>query len=214
MSKLIVSCFSISVDGYGAGPNQTLEKPMGEGVVALHDWMIQTQTFQDMHGNGTGNKGLDNDLTMKGFENIGAWIMGRNMFGPIRGEWPNEEWKGWWGPNPPYHTPVYVLTNHPRQSLEMEGDNIFHFVTDGIHSAYKQAMKAANGKDVRLGGGVSTIHQYLKEGLIDEMHIAVSPTLIGNGENFFSNINLVELGYAVKEKINSELATHFLFGKI
>jgi dihydrofolate reductase len=187
MTKLRVHCFSISLDGYGAGPNQDLDNPLGVGGPALHDWMIPTRSFQELEGNGVGESGADDDFVARGFANIGAWIMGRNMFGPIRGSWPDATWKGWWGDNPPYHTRVFVLTNHPRPSVAMHGGTTFHFVK-GIHAALEQAKDATNGRDVRLGGGVGTIRQYLEAGLIDEMHIAINPMLLGSGEHLFNGI--------------------------
>jgi dihydrofolate reductase len=214
MSKLKVLCFSISIDGYGAGSDQSLENPMGVGGMALHEWVFPTKSFQAMHGeNKGGTTGVDNEFAVKGFENIGSWILGRNMFGPIRGEWKDDEWKGWWGNNPPYHCDVFVLTNHPRESIKMEGGTTFHFVTDGIHSALKHARAAANGKDIRLGGGVEMVRQYLKERLIDEMHLAVSPTVLGKGENLFSGIDLPSLGYEVTEHKASDAATHIVITK-
>src|SRR5580765_6911835 len=179
MSKLRVHCFAISLDGYGAGPEQNRENPLGVGGGALHQWFIPTQTFQKTFGKSGGTTGIDDDFAARGFENLGAWIMGRNMFGPIRGAWPDETWKGWWGDNPPYHVPVFVLTNHARAPIAMDGGTTFHVVTDGIHAALKRATEAANGRDIRLGGGVSAIRQYLREGLVDEMHVAISPVLLG-----------------------------------
>ncbi|MGH8568660.1 MAG: dihydrofolate reductase family protein, partial [Gammaproteobacteria bacterium] len=173
MSKLRVHNFAISLDGYGAGPNQNLDNPLGVGGEALHDWIVPTRTFQKMIGNSGGESGVDDDFIARGFANLGAWILGRNMFGPIRGSWPDDAWKGWWGDNPPYHTPVFVLTNHARQPITMDGGTTFYFVTEGIHAALQQANDAANGRDVRLGGGVSTIRQYLQAGLVDEMHVGI-----------------------------------------
>lgn len=211
MSKLRVHCFAISVDGYGAGPDQDRENPLGIGGVALHEWVFPTRTFQKMlFGKSGGTTGIDDNFAARGIENIGAWILGRNMFGPIRGPWPDESWKGWWGGNPPYHVPVFVLTNHARAPLTMEGGTIFHFVTDGIHAALKRATEAANGRDVRLGGGVATIRQYLKAGLVDEMHVAISPVLLGAGEHLFSGIDLPKLGYRRTEHVPSANATHFV----
>lgn len=186
MSELKVRSFSISLDGYGAGPNQSLENPMGEGAGGLHQWFRGTRTFQRMIGNeGKGVDGLDDDFAARGFENVGAWILGRNMFGPVRGPWPDDSWKGWWGDEPPYHVPVFVLTHHPRAPLAMKGGTTFYFVTDGIESAHEQARAAANGKDVRLGGGVATVREYLQAGLVDEMHLAIAPVLLGSGESLF-----------------------------
>ncbi len=212
MNRLKVMSFSISLDGYGAGPNQNIESPLGIGGMSLHEWFFPTKTFKAMHGEGgeKGTRGVDDDFAVRGFENIGAWIMGRNMFGPVRGPWPDENWKGWWGDNPPYHTSVFVLTHHNRPSLEMEGGTIFHFVTDGIQSALEQAKEASQGKDIRLGGGVATIREYLLAGLIDELHLAVSPVLLGSGEHLFSGINLLTLGYTCVEHVATEAATHIV----
>src|SRR5262249_50413030 len=169
--RLRVHCFAISIDGYGAGPHQDLQNPLGVGGAALHEWVFATRTFRQMFGHDGGTTGVDDNFAARGFHNIGAWIMGRNMFGPVRGKWPDDGWRGWWGDNPPYHTPVFVLTHHPRQSIVMEGGTVFHFVTDGILAALGRATDAARGKDIRLGGGVSTIRQYLHASLIDEMHL-------------------------------------------
>ncbi|MGA9120772.1 MAG: dihydrofolate reductase family protein [Bacteroidota bacterium] len=217
MSKLKVLCFGVSVDGYGAGPNQSMDNPMGLGGMSLHGWVLPTKTFQSLHlempdgGETGGTTGVDDDFAARGFENIGAWIMGRNMFGPMRGPWKDHAWKGWWGDNPPYHTPVYVLTHHPRPSIEMEGGTIFHFVSDGIEAALNLAKAGAEGKDIRLGGGAKTIRQYLSSKLVDEMHIAVSPTLLGSGESLLQNINLPGLGYECVEYVPSEKAAHIVF---
>ena len=213
MSKLRVASFSISIDGFGAGPNQSLENPIGVGGMQLHAWFLPTNTFQKMHGSGSGTAGVDEDFAARGFRNIGAWILGRNMFDPNRGAWSDMSWKGWWGDNPPYHTPVFVLTHYPRESIVMEGGTTFHFVTDGIVSALERARNAANGLDVRLGGGVETIRQYLRAGLIDEMHIAISPVLLGSGEHLFSGIDLPALGYRCVEHVQSALATHLIISK-
>jgi dihydrofolate reductase len=208
MPKLRVQAFSISIDGYGAGPAQDLEHPLGVGGMAVHDWVFGTKTFQEMHGAGGGQTGPDDDFAARGFANIGAWIMGRNMFGPIRGPWPDLDWKGWWGPNPPYHTPVFVLTHHPRPSLAMEGGTTFHFVADGIHAALERARAAAEPRDIRLGGGVATIRQYLSAGLVDEVHLAIAPVLLGGGEHLLAGLDLVKLGYACTERVATEKATH------
>ena len=195
MGRLIVSTFSISIDGYGAGPNQDLQNPLGVGGEELFSWFFHTRTWQRMHGNPDGETGVDDDLAAKGFEGIGAWILGRNMFGPVRGPWPDESWRGWWGDEPPYHTPVFVLTHHPRTPLAMKGGTEFRFVTGGIEAALADANAAAGGKDVRLGGGVSTIRQYLRARLIDELHLAISPVLLGSGEHLLSGIDMPALGY-------------------
>jgi dihydrofolate reductase len=213
MSKLRVASFTVSLDGYGAGPNQTVQTPLGVGGESLHGWMIGTRTFRQMYGNEGGSTGVDDEFTRGGFENVGAWILGRNMFGPVRGSWPDESWKGWWGDNPPYHNDVFVLTHHARKSLAMEGGTTFHFVTGGIHEALERARAAAGGKDVRLGGGVATIQQYLRARLIDELHIAFSPVLLGSGESLFAGIDLVELGYGVSTHVATPGATHVVVKK-
>jgi dihydrofolate reductase len=208
MSKLRVHGFALSIDGYGAGPRQSLENPLGVGGLALHEWAFATRTFQRMFGSDAGATGVDDDFAALGFANIGAWILGRNMFGPVRGPWPDDTWKGWWGANPPYHTPVFVLTHHPRASIEMEGGTTFHFVTDGIHAALQRARETAQGKDVRLGGGVATIRQYLRAGLVDEMHLAIAPTMLGNGEALLAGIDLPGLGYQCTEHVGTASAMH------
>jgi len=211
MSRLRVHNFSISVDGYGAGPDQDLANPLGVGGMALHEWAFATRTFQKLHqptGGEGGTTGVDDDFMARGFDNIGAWILGRNMFGPLRGAWPDDSWKGWWGANPPYHTPVFVMTNHPRESITMEGGTIFHFVTDGIHAAMAQATPAADGRDIRLGGGVATVRQFLCAGLIDEMHLAISPVVLGSGEHLLAGIDAPKLGYRIAEHVATASATH------
>ena len=213
MSKLRVHCFAISLDGYGAGPNQSLDYPLGAGGVALHEWFRATRTFQKMFGGDGGTTGVDDDFAARGLNNIGASILGRNMFGPVRGPWPDDAWKGWWGETPPYHTPVFVLTNHPRKSITMDGGTTFHFVTDGIHAALSRATEAANGQDVRLGGGVATIRQYLRAGLVDEMHVAISPILLGSGEHLFAGIDVPKLGYRCTEHVATPGATHVVIAK-
>jgi len=211
MSKLRVESFTISIDGFGAGPDQSLENPLGVGGTALHGWALATRTFQaQLFGSKDGETGIDDDFAVRGFHNVGAWIMGRNMFGPVRGPWPDESWKGWWGDNPVYHTPVFVLTHHPRAPLVMEGGTTFHFVTDGIRAALERARDAANGKDVRIGGGAATIRQYLRERLIDELHIAIAPVLLGTGERLFDGINLIDLGYTCTRHVPSQRATHIV----
>lgn len=207
MTKLRVHSFSISLDGYGAGPRQDLDNPLGAGGAALHQWFSGTRTFQRMMGRDGGATGPDDDFAARGFANIGAWILGRNMFGPVRGPWPDDTWKGWWGDNPPYHTPVFVLTNHPRESIPMDGGTVFHFVADGIHAALTRATEAANGQDVRLGGGVATIRQYLKAALIDEMHLAIAPVLLGSGEHLLTGIDAPKLGYQCTEHVATPNAT-------
>ncbi|MGE5431994.1 MAG: dihydrofolate reductase family protein [Syntrophomonadaceae bacterium] len=220
MNKLKVSSFSVSIDGFGAGPEQSLENPLGRNGTAVHQWVFPTDTFQKMHGEMTdgdkpeGTLGIDNDFASRGFQNIGAWIMGRNMFTPERGPWKDFSWKGWWGDNPPYHTPVYVLTHYARAPLEMEGGTTFYFVTDGIEAALEMAKEKAAGKDIRLGGGVETVRQYLKAKLLDEMHIAIAPVLLNSGENLFKDINLIELGYGCAEFTPSEKASHLVFKRL
>ena len=213
MSKVKVTAFSVSLDGYGAGLDQSKEDPLGRRGEELHEWIFPTRMFQKMYGQGGGTEGVDNDFAEKSFENLGAWILGRNMFGPIRGPWPNDEWKGWWGENPPYHVPVYVLTNHARASISMKGGTVFHFVTDGIESALEKARKSANGKDIRIGGGTSTIRQYLQAGHIDEMHLAFSPVFLGAGEHFFAGIDLPRLGFTETKTTYGERATHVILKK-
>lgn len=213
MSKFRVHCFAISADGYGAGPNQDMNNPLGVGGIALHNWMFGTQTVQQMIEKSGGSTGVDNDFTARGMENIGAWILGCNMFGPIRGPWPDDQWKGWWGDNPPYHTPVFVLTNHARPSIEMEGGTVFHFVTGGIHAVLDAAREAAGEKDIRLGGGVSIIRQYLQAKLVDEMHVAIVPILLGSGESLFAGLDLSVLGYRQREHVTSSDAMHIVIAR-
>ena len=208
MGKLRVQSFSVSLDGHGAGPNQSLDNPLGTGGEALHEWVFPTRTFRRLFGSDGGTTGIDDDFAARGFANIGAWILGRNMFGPIRGPWPDDAWKGWWGENPPYHTPVFVLTHHLRSPITMAGGTTFHFVTDGIHAALKRATEAAAGLDVRLGGGVATIRQYLRAGLVDEMHLAIAPVLLGSGESLFAGLDVVALGYRCTEHVATPNATH------
>jgi dihydrofolate reductase len=195
MSKVVVRAFSLSLDGYGAGPDQDLEHPLGVGGPEMFDWFFHTRTWNAMQGNPGGETGIDDDFAAHAFDNLGAWIMGRNMFGPVRGSWPDDSWKGWWGEEPPYHVPVFVLTHHKREPLEMKGGTTFYFVTDGIESALEQAKKAAGEKDVRIGGGASTIRQYLGAGLLDELHLVLSPVLLGKGEHLMHGLDLRDLGY-------------------
>ena len=213
MSKARVAAFSVSVDGFGAGPRQDINNPLGVRGLELHTWFQGTEAFGKRHGQSGGTEGVDNDFASKSFENVGSWIVGRNMFGPVRGPWEGDSWKGWWGDNPPYRTPVFVLTHYGRPPLQMEGGTTFHFVTDGIESALSRAKAAANGKDVRIGGGVSIIRQYLLRGQIDELHLALSPVLLGEGELLFAGINLSLLGYNVVKSIAGENATHILIEK-
>jgi dihydrofolate reductase len=211
--KLKVQAFSISIDGFGAGPNQSVENPLGIGGLTLHEWLFPTRAFQRMHGKDDGATGIDDDFANRGFENIGAWIMGRNMFGPVRGPWPDESWRGWWGESPPYHTPVFVLTQYERASLSMHGQTTFHFVTEGIHAALQRASAAAGGKDIRLGGGVATIRQFLRAGLIDEIHLAIAPVLLGSGERLFEDVDLVKLGYKCIEHASTPKAMHVVLSR-
>lgn len=214
MSKLRVESFTISLDGFGAGPDQDINNPLGVGGTSLHGWAIPTRTFQQhLFGKDSGETGVDDEFAARGFHNIGAWILGRNMFGPVRGPWPDESWRGWWGDNPVYRVPVFVLTHHARAPLVMDGGTTFHFVTEGIEVALERAREAAGGKDVRVGGGVSVIQQYLHQRLIDEMHIAVSPVLLGSGERLFDCVNLPALGYACTEHKATTRATHLILSR-
>ena len=208
MSRVCVRSFALSLDGYGAGPRQDLHNPIGVRGLELMEWFFQTRAWRRMHGEEGGEAGVDDAIADQGFEGIGAWIIGRNMFGPVRGPWPDESWKGWWGDEPPYHTPVFVLTHHPRPTLSMAGNTEFHFVTGGIHAALEQARAAAGGRDVRVGGGVSTIRQYLQAGLIDELHLAMRPLLLGNGEPLLQDLDLPALGYECTKSVAGERATH------
>jgi dihydrofolate reductase len=210
MSKVKVSAFSVSLDGFGAGPLQDRENPLGVRGFELHGWFRKTAVFHNMHHLPGGSQGVDNDFALESFKNVGAWILGRNMFGPIRGPWLDDSWKGWWGDEPPYHVPVFVLTHHARAPLSMKGGTTFHFVTDGPEAALMQAKDAAQGQDVRIGGGVSTIRQYLAASEVDELHLAFSPVLFGEGENFFAGIHLPKLGYKPVETTSGEEATHVI----
>lgn len=213
MAKLRVQSFSISIDGFGAGPNQNHNNPLGVRGPELFEWFFATQVWRKMHGLDDGETGIDNEIAEQGFADVGAWILGRNMFGPIRGPWPDEGWKGWWGEEPPYHTPVFVLTKYPRAPFKMKGGTEFHFITSGIHTALEQAKEEARDRDVRVGGGVSTIRQYLRCALIDEMHLALSPVLLGAGEHLFNGIDLHALGYECVKQIAGERATHVFLRK-
>ena len=211
MTRVRVESFTVSLDGYGAGPSQNIDNPLGVGGTDLHQWALPTRTFQRaLFGADGGTTGIDDDFAARGFKNVGAWILGRNMFGPIRGAWPDMNWRGWWGDNPPYHVPVYILTHHARLPIQMEGNTTFHFVTGGIHEAVDRARKAANGLDVRIGGGPDTIRQYLRAGLIDELHVAIAPVLLGGGERLFEGVDLRALGYDCVEYVASEKAAHFV----
>ena len=213
MTRLRVHCFALSIDGYGAGPHQDLDHPLGVGGLALHQWVFATRTFCRMHGKDGGTAGTDDEFAARGFDNIGAWILGRNMFGPIRGPWPDASWKGWWGDDPPYHAPVFVLTNHRREPIDMAGGTTFQFVTDGIYAALQRATEAADGRDVRLGGGVATIRQYLRAGLIDQMHLAISPVLLGSGEHLLADIDAAKLGYQCVEHVPTQNTTHIVLAR-
>ncbi|HEY9620900.1 MAG TPA: dihydrofolate reductase family protein [Crinalium sp.] len=209
MTRVRVEGFTVSIDGYGAGLKQDLENPLGVGGNELHQWLFPTRTFQRaLFNKDSGTTGIDDDFAARGFQNVGAWILGRNMFGPIRGPWPDMNWKGWWGDNPPYHFPVFILTHHARQPIEMDGNTTFYFVTGGIREALDRAREAAAGMDVRIGGGPNTIQQYLREGLIDELHVAIAPVLLGGGERLFDGVDLRALGYKCAQFVASEKATH------
>ncbi|MDX6522469.1 MAG: hypothetical protein QOJ31_1760 [Gaiellales bacterium] len=212
MAKLRLS-ITMSVDGYVAGPNQSLDNPLGEGGMALHEWAFATRSFRDEHGGEGGETGLDDERAGAWKVNVGATIMGRNMFGPIRGAWGDESWDGWWGEDPPYHTPVFVLTHHPREPLEMKGGTTFHFVTDGIEAALERAMAAADGRDVTIGGGAETAQQYLRAGLVDEMEIHVAPTLLGRGERLFENLDLGASGLECVGLVSSPAVAHYSYAR-
>ena len=213
MSKLRVAAFSISADGYGAGPNQGLENPLGEHGTDLHEWFVDTPTFRRMQGLDGGSAGKDEEFAARSMQNLGAWILGRNMFGPVRGPWPDESWRGWWGETPPYHVPVFVLTHHPRPPLVMSGGTTFYFVSDGIRAALDRAREAAGPLDVRVGGGVATIQQYVRERLIDELHLAVAPVLLGRGESLFEGLDWRALGYRCVQTVAGEKASHVVIAK-
>jgi len=208
MPVVRVNSFAVSLDGYSDGPHQSLDAPLGIRGPELFEWFFSTRTFRQMHGHEGGSTGVDDEWAQRGMENVGAWILGRNMFGPVRGRWPDESWKGWWGEEPPYHVPTFVLTHHPRQSIEMKGGTTFHFVTDGIEAALQRAKEAAKDKDVRIGGGVATVRQYVTAGLVDELHLVVRPILMGSGENLFAGIDMAELGYRCTEHVSTDLAMH------
>ena len=214
MQRLRVESFTLSIDGYAAGPVQSLQNPLGVGGQSLHGWALATHTIQQkLFGMDGGETGIDNDYAARGFQNVGAWILGRNMFGPVRGPWPDESWRGWWGENPVYHMPVFIVTNHPRAPLKMEGGTTFYFVTDGIHAALERARQASNGMDVRVGGGPNIIQQYLREGLVDEMHLAIAPILLGSGSRLFDGVDLPSLGNSCTEHAVSPKATHIVLSR-
>jgi dihydrofolate reductase len=208
MSKLFVRSFAVSIDGYGAGPNQDLQNPLGVNGPELMEWFFPTRVWRQMHGEAGGETGIDNEIAELGFAGFGAWILGRNMFGPVRGPWPDESWKGWWGEEPPYHVPTFILTHHARAPITMAGGTEFRFVPEGIHAALEQAKAAAGGRDIRLGGGVSTIRQYLRAGLIDELHLAIRPVLLGSGEQLLHGLDLRSLGYECARHVAGERAMH------
>jgi dihydrofolate reductase len=213
MPKLRVAAFSVSLDGFGAGVDQSLENPLGVGGMRLHEWFFGTTTFQAMTGAAGGEAHVDDAYAKRSFDNLGAWILGRHMFGPVRGPWLDDSWRGWWGDNPPYHVPVFVLTHHARPPLEMKGGTVFHFITAGIHEALARAREAAGPRDVRVGGGVATVRQYLEAGLIDEMHLAITPTLLGRGEALFAGIDLVAQGFRCIEQVGTPKALHVVLAK-
>jgi dihydrofolate reductase len=213
MPELKVQSFAVSIDGYGAGPNQDLQNPLGFRGPELMDWFFHTRAWRGMHGQQGGETGVDNEMAEQGFKGIGAWVIGRNMFGPVRGPWPDESWKGWWGEEPPYHTPVFVLTHHARPSLHMVGGTVFHFVTGGIREALDRASAAAGAQDVRLGGGAATIRQFLRAGLIDELHLVMRPVLLGAGENLMEDIDMCAAGYECAKSVAGERATHLFLRK-
>jgi dihydrofolate reductase len=213
VSRIRVSSFAVSLDGYAAGPNQSLDHPLGIRGPELFEWFFSTRTWKQMHGDEGGSIGVDDGWARRGMNNVGAWILGRNMFGPVRGPWPDNAWKGWWGEEPPYHVPTFVLTHHPRPALDMKGGTTFHFVTDGIRSALERAKDAARERDVRIGGGVATVRQYLRERLIDELHLAVRPIILGSGEGLFDGMDLAALGYRCSKHECTELAMHVVLTK-
>jgi dihydrofolate reductase len=213
MSRVRVACFGVSIDGYGAGPDQDREHPLGVGGERLHRTFVATRTFRAMFGQDGGTTGVDDDFARRGIENLGAWILGRNMFSPMRGPWRDDTWRGWWGDEPPYHVPVFVLTHHPRASFETKGGTTFHFVTEGPEEALRRAKEAAGGKDVRIGGGAATIRQYLQRRLVDDVHLVISPVLLGRGEHLLSGIDLVALGYRVDEHVAGDGTTHVVIGR-
>jgi len=214
MARVKVQAFSVSIDGFGAGPRQSLDNPLGIGGITLHQWFLPTRTFQQrVLGGEGGSTGVDDDFARRSFEGIGAWILGRNMFGPVRGPWPDDSWKGWWGDNPPYHVPVFVLTHYPRAPIVMQGGTTFHFVTGGIQEALQRAREAARGQDVRVGGGVSTVRQYLQAGLVDEVHLAISPSLLGTGEALLAGIDLTQQGFRCTQHVGTPHALHVVLTK-
>ncbi len=213
VGRVRVAGFSLSLDGFGAGPDQSLQDPLGKRGMELHRWFVGTKTFKAMFGKDGGSEGVDDTFAHRSMDGFGAFILGRNMFGPVRGEWPDDSWKGWWGDNPPYHAPTFVLTHYAREPIVMDGGTTFHFVTGGIRAALERARDAAGARDVKIGGGVSTVRQYLEAGLIDELHFALSPVLLGRGEAMFEGLDLPALGYRVTETTATDLATHVVLGR-
>jgi dihydrofolate reductase len=211
MPKVRIDAFAVSLDGYGAGPDQGLDHPLGRGGEGLHEWFFPTRTFQRMYGKGEGTTGVDDRIAAASLANVGAWVMGRNMFAPSRGAWTDDGWRGWWGEEPVYHCPVFVLTHHPRPPLAMKGGTTFHFVQEGIEEALFRAKEAAGDRDVRIGGGTATVRQYLEARLVDEMHLVMSPVVLGKGEPFFAGIDLPGLGYRVARRESTEAALHVFF---
>ncbi len=213
MTKVKVAGFSVSLDGFAAGPDQSLDHPLGVRGQEMFQWFFPTKTFREMIGKDDGETGPDNDFAHRAMEGFGAFILGRNMFGPIRGEWPDDQWKGWWGDNPPYHAATFILTHYPRAPIEMEGGTTFHFVTDGIDAALQQARAAAGSQDIKIGGGVETVRQYVQAGHVDEIHLAMAPTALGQGEALFAGIDLPALGYRTVEHVATARATHIVLAK-
>ena len=213
MPKVRVAGFGVSLDGFSAGTDQSLNDPLGKRGPEIFQWFFHTKTFRAMHGQEGGSLDLDDAFARRAMENFGAFILGRNMFGPVRGPWPDDQWKGWWGDEPPYHCDVFVLTHHARAPISMKGGTVFHFVTDGIEAALQRAREAAGSKDIRLGGGAATIQQYLRARLVDELHIAISPALLGSGENLLAGVDLVSLGYKCTEHVSTKNAMHVVIGK-
>lgn len=211
MSQLRVDCFAMSLDGFVAGPDQSLEHPLGVGGAALHEWSFRTRTFRrHVLGEDGGEQGVDDRFIAGGFDNVGAWIIGRNMFGPVRGPWPDEDWKGWWGEVPPFHCDVFVLTHHARAPVPMQGGTTFHFITGGIHDALARARAVAGDRDIRLGGGAATVRQYLQARLVDRLHVPLVPVLLGAGESLFAGLDLPVLGYECTERVEGEHTTHLV----
>ncbi len=213
MTKIRVAGFSVSVDGFGAGIEQSLDDPLGKRGPEFFQWLFPTRSFREMQGDSGGETGPDDEFARRAMEGFGAFILGRNMFGPVRGDWPDDQWKGWWGSNPPYHAPTFVLTHHARASIEMDGGTTFHFVTDGIEAALKRARDAAGGKDIKIGGGVATVRQFLRAGHVDEIHLAVAPVMLGEGEALFEGIDLRALGYHTVEHVATARATHIVLAR-